>query len=94
MKSLTVSNGRLLNRPAVTAVPLDMRNMVWPSGSERATVSAATTPPAPGRFSITTDCASSSESFCATMRAVRSPTPPAANGTTMRSVFEGKAACA
>ena len=42
MKSLTVSKGRLLNKPAVTAVPLDIRNMVWPSGSARATVSAAT----------------------------------------------------
>ena len=73
-----------MNRLAVTAVPLDIRNIVWPSGSARATVSAATTPPAPGRFSIVTGWPSDWLSSAATMRAVRSPAPPAANGTTMR----------
>src|SRR5690606_1991931 len=89
-----MSNGRLLNRLAVTAEPFDIRNIVWPSGAERATVSAATTPPAPGRFSIVTDCPSDLDSSFATMRAVRSPTPPGPKGTTMRSGFAGYAPCA
>src|SRR3990167_4677861 len=67
-----------------------MRNRVWPSGSARATVSAATTPPAPGRFSTVTGWPSDRLISAATMRAVRSPTPPAANGTTMRRVLLGK----
>ena len=49
----------------------------------------ATTPPAPGRFSITTGWRSDSPIFSATVRAVRSAIPPAPNGTTMRIGFDG-----
>ena len=93
-KSVRGLKGRALNRPALTAVPLDMSSRVWPSGSALATNSAATMPPAPGRLSMTTGWPRLTDSCCATARAVRSATPPAPKGTTMRRGLEGKAACA
>src|SRR6187549_177266 len=46
-------------------------------------------PPAPARFSTTTDWPESALSLFASMRPIRSVTPPAANGTTMRMGFTG-----
>jgi hypothetical protein len=58
-------------------------SMLQTADSALATVSPATIPPAPGLFSITTDWPMLSDIFCATMRAVKSATPPAPNGTTI-----------
>src|SRR5882762_7968054 len=56
-------------------------NSVLPSGLAFATTSVPITPPAPPRFSTTTDCPHFCESFAATVRAVISVPPPGANGT-------------
>src|SRR5256885_1839646 len=79
-----MSKGSWLNSPTVTALPLDMRNSVCPSGADLATVSAATMPPALGLLSMMTGWPSCEASFCATTREVTSATPPAPKGTTMR----------
>ena len=63
-KSGSVSNGNALNSAALTAVPLEISSIVWPSGSARATVSPATMPPAPGLFSMMTLWPSGPEIFC------------------------------
>jgi hypothetical protein len=57
---------------------------VYPSGGAEAAAWAATTPPAPGRLSMTTGWLSRSASLWPTARAVRSATPPAAFGTITR----------
>ena len=49
---------------------------VWPSGVARATYSAPTLPPAPARFSITTDWPSSCCSRGWIWRATMSISPP------------------
>src|SRR5687767_12973531 len=46
-------------------------------------------PPAPGRLSVITCCPSNSLIFCATTRAVMSPTPPGPNGTRKRIGRDG-----
>jgi hypothetical protein len=76
-KSFTVSNGSDLNRPAVTAVPLDIRNRVWPSGSARATESRR--PPRRRRpaGSRSPPAGPAARQLLPDARAVRSPTPPA-----------------
>jgi hypothetical protein len=56
------------------------------------TWAAASRPPAPGLFSITTVCPISSENFCPTRRAKRSLPPPAPNGMIMRIGRFGKLA--
>jgi hypothetical protein len=48
-------------------------------------------PPAPARFSTTTDCPHASVSFCARRRATTSVAPPAANGTIILTGFAGHA---
>src|SRR5262245_61721362 len=63
--------------------------MVWPSGSAFATISVATTPPAPGRLSMMICWPIWSLIFCATTRAVMSPTPPGPNGTRKRIGLDG-----
>ena len=90
VKSLAKSTGKALNKLTLTAVALEMSSKVCPLGSALATISAATMPPAPGRFSITTGWPKPSAIFCATVRAVKSATPPAPNGTTMRKGLLGK----
>ena len=67
-----------------------MSKSVWPSGSALATRSAATTPPAPGRLSTNTGCPRVSAMRLDTVRTVRSATPPAPKGTTIRSALVGK----
>src|SRR5215831_6099852 len=57
---------------------------VYPSFGEMATELAAVVPPAPGRFSTTTDCPRISESGRATMRAAMSVPPPGPKPTVMR----------
>src|SRR6185503_5425579 len=47
-------------------------------------------PPAPARFSTTTDCPHASASFCASSRATTSVAPPAANGTTIFTGLAGQ----
>ena len=82
--------GSDLNKPALTAVPFDINSKVCPSGAALATSSPATMPPAPGRLSTMTGWPKRSDSFCATARTVRSATPPAPKGTTMRRGLLGK----
>ena len=89
-KSFAASNGKLLNNPVLTAVPLLISSSVCPSASAFATKSPATIPPALGLLSITTACPKLSDSFCATARAVKSATPPAPNGTMILSGLLGK----
>src|SRR5581483_314196 len=62
---------------------------VWPSGLAFATTSAPSTPPAPGRLSITTGCPSASPSFGAIIRATVSADAPEVNGMTKRIGFVG-----
>src|SRR4029077_1058962 len=93
-KSFTGSYGRLLNSPTLMAVPLLRSAKVSPSGQAERTWFAATTHPAPGWLSTTRRCPSLSPSFSATMRAVTSATPPAANGRTSRGERVGYFACA
>src|SRR5262245_37804544 len=51
-------------------------------------------PPAPGMFSVTTCWPHVSDNFCATMRAITSVGPPAANGTIRRTGFAGQPSAA
>ena len=85
MKSLSGSNARLLNNGTLTAVPLVSIASVWPSAGAVSTARAAAMPPGPGWFSTTKRWPSFSPSLSATMRAVTSATPPAANGSTTRT---------
>ena len=62
---------------------------VWPSGAAFAAASEPIEPPAPGRLSISTDCARPSESFCARARARISVEPPGGKGTIRRIGREG-----
>ena len=65
-------------------------NIVCPSGRARATISAATMPPPPGRLSITMFCPSVSVSLTASVRADTSAGPPGANGMTNLIGCDGK----
>ena len=56
--------------------------------------SEPTMPPPPARLSTMTGCFHASFRRCAMLRASRSVEPPAANGTTMRTSFDGYAASA
>src|SRR5688572_28958754 len=67
---------------------------VWPSGAARATCSAATTPPAPGRFSTTKGRPKASASLAASMRASTSGLPPGAAAAIRRTLLDGYASCA
>ena len=66
------------------ACPFVFCRMVYPSGVDFATASAAIFPPAPGRFSTMTGWPHDSESFAPSMRASASTAPPATKGTMMR----------
>ena len=66
-------------------MPAELMSSVWPSGSARATASAPTLPPAPGRFSTTNGWPSARLSRSPTARASTSASPPGANGATMRT---------
>src|SRR6266849_10708499 len=66
--------------------------IVCPSAGDLAAISIPIIWPAPGRLSTTNCCASDSESFCASARAMMSVPPPAAEGTMKRTGFDGYAA--
>src|SRR3982074_2894266 len=90
VKSLIGSYGTLLNRPfAAAGVGLVVKKSVSPSGFARATALAAGNPPAPARFSITTDWPSASCRYCPIMRAAASVALPAANGVMIVMVRVG-----
>src|SRR5688572_21866721 len=57
-------------------------------------MSAPMLPPAPVLFSTTTGCPHASLSFCPSRRATTSVVPPAANGTTIFTGFDGNACAA
>nr|WP_233553105.1 hypothetical protein [Pseudoroseomonas wenyumeiae] len=80
-------------RALITCVPGVPTIRVWPS-LLRATASAATFPPAPVRFSTTTETLSAAVRGTATSRARMSEVPPAEKGTTRRIVRFGQAAWA
>jgi len=84
--SLTGSNGRFLLRTAATVCPLDVSISVYPSGADFATLAV---PGMPGRFSTINCWPHRSLSFSAMMRARRSVTLPAENGTTRRTAWFG-----
>ncbi|MNC88225.1 hypothetical protein D3C83_40200 [compost metagenome] len=83
-KARVRSYGSFLNSECVMACELLSSRSVWPSGSALATISVAMMPPALGRLSMTTCWPSDTLIFCATARAVMSPTPPGPNGTRKR----------
>jgi hypothetical protein len=66
------------------ARPFVFCRMVYPSGGDFATASAATLPPAPGRFSTITGWPRDSLSLAPSMRASMSTAPPATKGTMTR----------
>src|SRR3954469_12331259 len=75
-------------------MPAELMSSVCPSASERATTSAPTFPPAPGRFSTITGCPSARCSRSPTALASTSASPPGANGATIFTAFDGYAPCA
>ena len=84
--SRTGSNGRFLLRTAATVCPLDVSINVYPSGADFATLAV---PGMPGRFSTINCWPQRSPSFSPMMRARRSVTLPAENGTTRRTAWPG-----
>src|SRR2546425_12071083 len=64
--------------------------MRWPSGSALATYFAATTPPAPRRFSTITGTPRLADIFSATTRAIVSEALPGVTPETRRTVLPGK----
>src|SRR6267143_4348573 len=64
--------------------------MRWPSGSALATYFAATTPPAPRRFSTMTGTPRLADIFSATTRAIVSEALPGVTPETRRTVLPGK----
>ena len=66
-----------------------LTSRVWPSGCARATCETPMAPPAPARFSTTTDWPSASPSAGARVRATTSRLPPGAKGTTSVTGFCG-----
>src|SRR6267378_2464546 len=64
--------------------------MRWPSGSALATYFAATTPPAPRRFSTITGTPRLADIFSATTRAIVSDALPGVTPETRRTVLPGK----
>src|SRR3954465_3984001 len=75
--------------------PIEPTRIVWPSGSDLATNSAAIAPFAPGLFSTTAGWPSTSWNFAPIARPTMSEEPPATNGMTMCTGLVGQAcACA
>jgi len=64
--------------------------MVWPSPLLRATSAVPMVPPAPERFSTTTDWPQSGCKCAASSRPITSVEPPAAAGTMIRTVSDGR----
>jgi hypothetical protein len=60
----------------IDSMPVSVTARVWPSGALCATLIMAMLPPAPGRFSTTTVCPSSSCRRGLSMRAATSVAPP------------------
>src|SRR5580704_722902 len=67
---------------------------VYPSGGDVTSAWDATTPPAPGRFSTTTDWPHCRETTSASVRARISTPPPAAYGTKICTGLDGNGDCA
>src|SRR5215469_12065675 len=89
-KSLIGSYGRSLNSDGLTAaLPTGTSASVYPSGAALATEATPMLPAAPGLFSTITGEDHRCARFSATTRASASAVPPAANGTTMRIVWDG-----
>src|SRR5262245_30924380 len=74
---------------AFTANDEEIMLSVYPSGFALATIALASDPPAPDRFSYTTGCFHSSESFGPMTRAVKSVELPAEKPITMRTGRSG-----
>src|SRR4051794_32303752 len=67
---------------------------VYPSGGEATTACEAMTPPAPGRFSTTTDWPHCLETTSPRVRVRTSTPPPAGYGTRICTDLEGNPLCA
>src|SRR5580698_3468657 len=67
---------------------------VYPSGGDVTSACDATTPPAPGRFSTTTDWPHCRETTSPSVRARISTPPPAEYGTKICTVLDGNGDCA
>ena len=84
------SYGSFVYRDAViVCVERSVKSSVCPSGAAFATTSAPIVVPAPGRFSTRTCWPRLCVSSAASARENVSVAPPGANGTTMRTGFEG-----
>src|SRR6516165_11691606 len=81
VKALKVSYGIFGYRSGLVAWPLATTISVYPSGADVASACEATTPPAPGRFSTTTDWPHILETTSPSVRARISTPPPAEYGT-------------
>ena len=77
VKSRTGSNGNCGYSEALMVWLVKLINRFKPSAGDRATVSAAKLPPAPGRFSTTTGRPNCSAKACEMARAMVSVVPPA-----------------
>src|SRR5690349_13711521 len=89
-RSLVASYGSLY-RLGLTLKVSGTISATWPSGALFATISVATMPEAPGRFSTTTGWPKLSESFCAMSRPMMSVEPPGEKPSIRRTVFVGYA---
>src|SRR6202035_5360607 len=67
---------------------------VYPSGADVTSACDATTPPAPGRFSTTTDWPHCRETASASVRVRISTPPPAEYGTKICTALDGNGDCA
>src|SRR6478752_400567 len=89
-RSFTGSYGSLY-RLGLTVKVRGTISMTWPSGALFATISVATVPAAPGRFSTTTGWPKLSESFWAMRRPTMSVEPPGEKPSIRRTVLVGYA---
>src|SRR5438445_6573828 len=89
-RSFTGSYGSLY-RLGLTVKVRGTISMTWPSGGALATISLATMPEAPGRFSTTTGWPKLSASFWAMSRPTMSVEPPGEKPSIRRTVLVGYA---
>ena len=94
VKSRDQSYGSALNIDGAMAFWLLTQSIEWPSGSARATASAAVAPPAPGMFSMMTGCPIDFDITSPMARPAISPRPPGPKPITIFTVRDGNSCAA
>src|SRR6516164_3316434 len=90
VSSLSGSTGGCLKISTLVATGAEVENRsVSPSGADLATATTARLPVAPGLFSITNAPLNCVRNCSAIRRATMSVLPPAGNGTTIVTVWDG-----